>query len=359
MSVSPPRLPKRPPHRIPHSPGLHLAALGNDDVEVGHVLALVAGPGGLHLLDHVHAVDDLAKDDVLAVEEGRGHGGDEELGAVCVGAGILLRVSASSAHAAASGSARFLERVERGLTAMESRPGWSCLRVKFSSSKDLNPQMQVDPEPSPLRKSPPWHMKLGICAPRGKPSAQHATASQRSKRGTDDAVKLGALVALGPAGRALGLAGAEVVEVVGRLGDDVAEELKGDAAQRFAWRPRLAGRRVKARVRPSTYRRASCRRRRCRHLGVSVRVFRGDGEAYRGLPEAGSWVGAMAPVRTALAAPGVGGRSCLVSSAHGRLVCLVVVAQVGDVCIRRLDLFGDALVDDPPAPPMAAKKKEN
>ena len=45
---------------------------------------------------------------------------------------------------------------------MERRPGWSCLRVKFSSSKDLKPQMVVDPVPSPLRKSPPWHMKLEI-----------------------------------------------------------------------------------------------------------------------------------------------------------------------------------------------------
>lgn len=53
-------------------------------------------------------------------------------------------------------------------------------------------------------------------------------------RKTHDAVKLGALVALRPPGRVLGLTGAELAEVVGRLGDEVAEELKGDAAQRFA-----------------------------------------------------------------------------------------------------------------------------
>lgn len=68
---------------------LHLAALGNGNVEVGHVLAAVAGLGSLHLLDDIHAVDDLAEDDVLVVEEGRRDGGDEELGAVGVGAGVL------------------------------------------------------------------------------------------------------------------------------------------------------------------------------------------------------------------------------------------------------------------------------
>lgn len=46
-----------------------------------------------HLLDYVHPVNDLAKDDVLVVEEGSGDGGDEELGAVGVGAGVLGRVS--------------------------------------------------------------------------------------------------------------------------------------------------------------------------------------------------------------------------------------------------------------------------
>lgn len=58
-----------------------------------------------------------------------------------------------------------------------------------------------------------------------------------TRRGeTHDAVELGALVALGPAARALGLAGAELAEVFGRLGDDVLEELKGDAAEGLAWR---------------------------------------------------------------------------------------------------------------------------
>src|SRR5215218_7015577 len=41
-----------------------------------------------HGLDHVHALDDLAEDGVLAVEPGRRHLGDEELGAVGAGAGV-------------------------------------------------------------------------------------------------------------------------------------------------------------------------------------------------------------------------------------------------------------------------------
>lgn len=68
---------------------LHFSALRDDNVHVGHILTTVAGLGGLHLLDDVHAVDDFAEDDVLVVEEGSGNGGDEELGAVCVGTGIL------------------------------------------------------------------------------------------------------------------------------------------------------------------------------------------------------------------------------------------------------------------------------
>jgi hypothetical protein len=46
---------------------------------------------GAHLLDgldDVHALDDLSEDNVLAVEPRGGHGADEELGAVGVGAGV-------------------------------------------------------------------------------------------------------------------------------------------------------------------------------------------------------------------------------------------------------------------------------
>lgn len=90
--------------------------------------------------------------------------------------------------------------------------------------------MQVDPVPSPLRKSPPWHMKLGICLG----CKQFSTHTHKGTQGTNDAVELGALVALWPAYIALGFAGAELAEVLSGLGDDVLEELEGDAAEGLA-----------------------------------------------------------------------------------------------------------------------------
>lgn len=58
------------------------------DNNVGSRL-LAPKSGILDLANDIHAVDDFAKDDVLVVEEGGGDRGDEELGAVGVGAGIL------------------------------------------------------------------------------------------------------------------------------------------------------------------------------------------------------------------------------------------------------------------------------
>lgn len=52
---------------------------------------------------------------------------------------------------------------------------------------------------------------------------------------TYDAVKLGTLVALGTANVALGLARAELAEILSSLGNHVLEELKGDTAKRLAW----------------------------------------------------------------------------------------------------------------------------
>jgi hypothetical protein len=48
-------------------------------------------------------------------------------------------------------------------------------------------------------------------------------------------MELGALVTLGPAHGVLGLAGAELAEVLCRFGNDIFEELKGDAAERLSW----------------------------------------------------------------------------------------------------------------------------
>jgi hypothetical protein len=141
----------------------HLAALGNDDIEVRDVLSTVARLSGLHLQNNVHAVTDLAKNDVLVVQEGRGDCGNEELRAICIWPGVLERHGQIGWLQVRQDKKRTMTlRARGGRTAMERRPGWSCLRVKFSSSKDLKPQMQVEPEPSPFRKSPPWHMNLGI-----------------------------------------------------------------------------------------------------------------------------------------------------------------------------------------------------
>lgn len=58
-------------------------ARGGDDDGLGGAVGL-EGAGVLDLADEGLAGDDLAEDDVLAVEVGGGDGGDEELGAVGV-----------------------------------------------------------------------------------------------------------------------------------------------------------------------------------------------------------------------------------------------------------------------------------
>lgn len=68
---------------------LHLPTLRNRHVQIRHILAPASSLGCLHLPHDIHAINDPAKDDVLAVEEGCGYGGDEELGAVGVGTGVL------------------------------------------------------------------------------------------------------------------------------------------------------------------------------------------------------------------------------------------------------------------------------
>lgn len=53
--------------------------------------------------------------------------------------------------------------------------------------------------------------------------------------GTNYSVKFGALVALRSVLVVLALAGAELAEVLGCLGDDIFEEFKGYPAQGLAW----------------------------------------------------------------------------------------------------------------------------
>lgn len=57
-----------------------------------------------------------------------------------------------------------VEREDITRTAIDNKPSVSCFKLKSSSAKLLVPYMQVDPVPSPCKKSPPWHMNLGICA---------------------------------------------------------------------------------------------------------------------------------------------------------------------------------------------------
>lgn len=60
---------------------LHLSTLHDGNILVGLV------PGSPRILDHahhVHAANDLAKHDMLVVEKGRRHGGDEKLAPICI-----------------------------------------------------------------------------------------------------------------------------------------------------------------------------------------------------------------------------------------------------------------------------------
>merc|ERR1712027_300873 len=60
-----------------------------DDLDRLHGLVVAGGDrGALDRPDGAHAVEDLAEDDVLAVEPGRLDGGDEELASVGVLAGV-------------------------------------------------------------------------------------------------------------------------------------------------------------------------------------------------------------------------------------------------------------------------------
>ncbi len=64
---------------------LQLARSLDDDLGAG--LASLRAVG-LDALDNIHALNNLAKDNVLAIEPGGLHGGQEELGAVGVGARV-------------------------------------------------------------------------------------------------------------------------------------------------------------------------------------------------------------------------------------------------------------------------------
>ena len=103
-----------------------LAAVGDDARLDGHVPA--RGLGVLDRADHGLAADDLAEDDVLAVEVRRRVAGDEELRAVRVRARIRLcrvaRVSDGAQMGPQEGDWRTMDRRKR----------FECFISKFSSS---------------------------------------------------------------------------------------------------------------------------------------------------------------------------------------------------------------------------------
>lgn len=73
-----------------HHERLHFTTLGDDYVEVRSIRGSIASFGSLHLLNHVHTVDDLTKDDVLVIEERGGNSCDEELRTIGIGSSVLL-----------------------------------------------------------------------------------------------------------------------------------------------------------------------------------------------------------------------------------------------------------------------------
>lgn len=72
---------------------LHLPTKTNNNLLIRDILPPVPGLRVLHHTHDIHPVDYLAEDDVLSVEEGGGDSGDEELGAVAVGARVLCWLS--------------------------------------------------------------------------------------------------------------------------------------------------------------------------------------------------------------------------------------------------------------------------
>jgi hypothetical protein len=70
-------------------PHLHLPAKRNHNIQVWNILAAISRLGLLHLLDHIHTLHYLAKNNVFVVEEGCWDCGDEELGTVTIFTSVL------------------------------------------------------------------------------------------------------------------------------------------------------------------------------------------------------------------------------------------------------------------------------
>lgn len=100
----------------------HLAALCDDYRLIRHIVA--AGPGILHFLHHVHAIDHFTEYHVLSVEERSRNACDKELATIRIRARVLYEQISLTI---------FQPNLAYELTAIESKPAVSCPRLKFSS----------------------------------------------------------------------------------------------------------------------------------------------------------------------------------------------------------------------------------
>lgn len=103
---------------------LHLAALYNHNILVRLV---PCRSGILNHANNVHAVDNLPEHHMLAVQERRRDGRDEELATVRIGSRVLRQ---PSAHPVVS----YAGTNRGGHTAILNSPGRSCGTLKFSSA---------------------------------------------------------------------------------------------------------------------------------------------------------------------------------------------------------------------------------
>ena len=147
---------------------LHLTTLGYDNIGSW---SFASDTRMFDLADNIQAVDHFAEDDMLIVQKWGRHRADKELTS-CIDSLLkvisLIRGTFGGCYTIGVGSRILINLAlvndgsiqrDKVRTAILKMPGPSCLRLKFSSAKDLTPYMEALPVPSPLRKSPPWIIK--------------------------------------------------------------------------------------------------------------------------------------------------------------------------------------------------------
>ncbi len=182
---------------------------------------------------------------MLAVEKGCLRGGDEELAAVGVGAGVLLRVVVSKNDFTRRQKILSMVGLDRGKKKKEKayshgeQTGLVVLEGKVFVLKRLVPPDARRPAAVAVEKVAALAHEVGNL-PSHTTTIESAWGpvlpGRPSGRATYNAVKLGALVALGTTDRVLALARAELAKVFRRLGDDVLEQLKRDSSQGFSYK---------------------------------------------------------------------------------------------------------------------------